>query len=496
MNELLRDIRYAMRQMRRTPGFALTAVLTLTLGIGANSTVLSWISATMFNPIPGAANVDRMYHLQRGERSEHPTPPLSYLDFADLRANAKSFSGMIAEHQDYISITESGKPERIFGELTSADYFEVLGVQPYLGRTLISTRANERAGAPVAVVSYRLWQNRYAGDPGIVGKTIQLNRHPYTIVGVAPKGFRGVMIGLRSDIFLPLGMDEQVWGSKRIDSRGSPWLNVIGVLRPGVSQHQADNELNVLMQRLVAQYPEDDHQGANQISTDPLWRSPFGVNVYMAGTLPILLALAALLLLLACANVANLLLVRSVARRREFAIRMSIGSGRWPLVRQLMIENALIALGAGALALLTTAWTAKGMAALVPSTFTTSLPLVLDGTVDRRVMLATILVSLLTAVISGAVPAMRASKVSPALVLKDEALSSSGGLNKSRLTSGLVIGQIALSLLMLTSAGLFVRSLEKAQKADPGFDPNHMLLMTFELDPLGYTGKAGIEFER
>lgn len=132
MNELLRDIRYAMRQMRRTPGFALTAVLTLTLGIGANSTVLSWISATMFNPIPGAANVDRMYHLQRGERSEHPTPPLSYLDFADLRANAKSFSGMIAEHQDYISITESGKPERIFGELTSADYFEVLGVQPYL----------------------------------------------------------------------------------------------------------------------------------------------------------------------------------------------------------------------------------------------------------------------------------------------------------------------------------------------------------------------------
>ena len=346
------------------------------------------------------------------------------------------------------------------------------------------------------MVSYRLWQNRYAGDPGIVGKTIQLNRHPYTIVGVAPKGFRGVMIGLRSDIFLPLGMDEQVWGSKRIDSRGSPWLNVIGVLRPGVSQHQADNELNVLMQRLVAQYPEGDHQGANQISTDPLWRSPFGVNVYMAGTLPILLALAALLLLLACANVANLLLVRSVARRREFAIRMSIGSGRWPLVRQLMIENALIALGAGALALLTTAWTAKGMAALVPSTFTTSLPLVLDGTVDRRVMLATILVSLLTAVISGAVPAMRASKVSPALVLKDEALSSSGGLNKSRLTSGLVIGQIALSLLMLTSAGLFVRSLEKAQKADPGFDPNHMLLMTFELDPLGYTGKAGIEFER
>jgi predicted permease len=493
MKPLLADTLYALRQLRRAPGFAVTAVLTLALGIGANSTILSWISATLFNPIPGAANTGRMLHIQRGERSEHPTPPLSYPDFVDLRANTKSFSGMIAEHQDYISITGSGKPERIYGELTSADYFEVLGVQPYLGRTLISTRANERAGAPIAVVSYSLWQNRFAGDPGIIGKTIQLNRHPYTIVGVAPKGFRGVMIGLQSDIFLPLGMDQQIWGSTRIGYRGAPWLNVLGVLRPGVDQHQADNELNVLMQRLVAQYPEGDHQAANQISTDPLWRSPFGANVYLAGTLPILLALAAVLLLLACANVANLLLVRSVMRRREFAIRMSVGAGRSALVRQLLIENVVIALAGGALALTSTFWTAHTLAAFVPST---TLPLAINGGVDRRVMLITIVVSLLTAMISGAVPAVRASKLSPATVLKDEALSSTGGMHKSRLTSGLVIAQIALSLLMLTCAGLFVRSLEKAQSADPGFDANNVLLMTFELSPLGYTGKTGIEFQR
>ena len=490
---LAQDLRYALRQLRRAPGFAITAVITLALGIGANSTILSWISATLFNPIPAAKNTDRMLSLQRGERSEHPTPPFSYPDFADLRAQTNAFLGMIAEHQDYISITGSAKPERIYGELTTADYFEVLGVQPYLGRTLISTRGNERAGAPIAVLSYNLWQNRFGGDPGIIGKTIQLNLHPYTIVGVAPKSFRGIVAGLRSDIFLPLGMDEQIWGSTRIRYRGSAWLNVLGVLRPGVDQRQANNELNVLMQRLVAQYPEGDHQGNNQISTDPLWRTPFGVNVYMAGTLPILLALAAVLLLLACANVANLLLVRSVARRREFAIRLSMGAGRWALIRQLMIENLLIALAAGALGLVSTLWTARGMAALVPSTH---LPLVLDGNIDRRVLLATIAVSLLTALISGWAPALRAAKLSPATVLKDEALNTSGGLNKSRLTSGLVVAQIALSLLMLTCAGLFVRSLEKAQQADPGFDPNHMLLVSFDLHPMGYTDKTGAEFER
>jgi predicted permease len=493
MKQLLADIRYASRQLRRAPGFALTAVITLALGIGANSTILSWISATLFNPIPGAKNTDRMLSLQRGERSEHPTPPFSYPDFVDLRANTKSFSGMIAEHQDYISITGTAKPERIYGELTSADYFEVLGVQPYLGRTLISTRANERVGKPIAVLSYSLWQKRFDADPSVIGKTIQLNLHPYTIAGVAPKGFRGMIAGLRTDIFLPLGMMRQVWGWNPIDNRGTAFLNVIGVLRPGFDQRQADSELNVMMQRLVAQYPEGDHQAANQISTDPLWRTPFGVNVYMAGTLPILLALAAVLLLLACANVANLLLVRSVERRREFAIRMSMGADRWALVRQVMIENVFLALAAGGLALLSTLWTAQGMAALVPSI---NLPVVLDGNVDRRVLLATILVSLLTAVISGMVPAVRSSKLSPATVLKDESLSTSGGLHKSRLTSGLVITQIALSLLMLTCAGLFVRSLEKAQSADPGFDANHVLLMTFDASQMGYTQKTETEFER
>lgn len=492
MRYVVQDLGYAIRLLRKSPGFALAAILTLALGIAATTTILSWISATMFNPIPGAQNTGRMVSIEVGERSEHPTPPLSYADFVDLRASTHTFSGMAAEHQDFISITGGAQPERIFGELTSADYFEVLGVKPYLGRTLISTRANEQAGAPIAVLSYHLWQERFGGDPNIVGKSIQLNLAPYTIVGVAPQGFHGMMIGLKSDIFLPLGMEPQVWGFNSINKRGNQFFNVFGVLRPGADRHQADNELNLLMQQLVAQYPKD-HQGNSQISTDPLWRSPFGVNVYLAGTLPILLALAAVLLLLACANVANLLLVRSVARRKEFAIRLSMGANRWRLVRQLLIEDILIALGGGALALVVTSWTATTLASFVPLT---SIPLVMNGAVDRRVLLVTIAMSLLTALVSGVVPAIRASQLAPVSVLKDEALSVSGGLSKSRLSSGLVIAQVALSLLLLACAGLFVRSLEAAQKVNPGFDSTHVLLTTFDLNPLGYTVQTGIEFQR
>jgi predicted permease len=492
MQTLLRDIRYALRQLRRNPGFTALAVITLALGIAANSTIFSWINSTLLNPIPGITHTSDLVTVMRGERSEHPTPPFSYMDYADLRGSTRSFSGLIGYHDDYMSITGSGKPERIYGALTSANYFEVLGVRPILGRTLLSSASNERKGTAEAVLGYDLWQNHFAGDPAIVGKTIEINLHPYTIIGVAPQGFQGCKSGLRADIWIPLGMDQQIWGSTRINYRDELWLNVLGKLRPGVDHRQAESEMNVLMQGIVARYP-DAHQGPNQISTDPLWRSPFGANVYLYGTLPTLLALAAVLLLLACANVANLLLVRSVARRREFAIRLSIGASRWRLVRQLLVENLMVALAGGAVALLFTVWTARSLAFFLPPT---TLPLVLNGHVDITVLLATMLVSILTAVASGIIPALRASSLSPVSVLKDEALNTSGGLHRSRLSSGLVVAQVALSLLLLTCAGLFVRSLQIAQRSDPGFDPNHVYLTSFDLDPMGYSKVKGIEFDR
>ena len=216
------------------------------------------------------------------------------------------------------------------------------------------------------MLGYALWQSRFGGDRDIAGKTLQINLHTYTIVGVAPRGFQGCKSGLRTELWIPLGMDRQIWGSTRIDDRGVSWLNVLGVLRPGADHRQVENEFNLLMQRIADRYPAS-HQGNNLITTDPLWRSPFGANVYLAGTLPILLALAALLLLLACANVANLLLVRSVARRREFAIRLSMGASRWRLVRQLMAENLLIALAGGGIALAITLWTARTLGDFLPT---------------------------------------------------------------------------------------------------------------------------------
>jgi predicted permease len=489
---LPQDLVYALRQLRKSPGFTLTAVMTLALGIGANSTIASWIRSTLFDPIPGVAHTSQMISLMRGDRSEHPTPPFSYPDYVDLRDSTKTLSGVLAYHDDFMAITGSGKPERIYGALTSANYFEVLGVRPALGRTLLHSGDNERAGAAEAVLSYDLWQNRYGGDQSIVGKSIDINLHTYTVVGVAPKDFQGCKTGLRADIWMPLGMSKQVWGWYPEEDRGISWLQMLGVMRPGVDHRQVESELNVLMQGIVDRYPAT-HQGANQISTDPLWRSPFGANVYLAGTLPILLALAAVLLLLACANVANLLLVRSVSRRREFAIRLSMGASRWRLVRQLMIENVIVALTGGAVALVITYWTAKSLTAFLP---TSTLPLSLNSSLDGSVLAATLLVSVLTALVSGVVPALRASAVAPMTVLKDEALNTSGGLQKSRLAGGLVIAQVALSLLLLACAGLFVRSLNNAEKADPGFDPNNVLVATFDLSPMGYSDAAGVEFER
>ncbi len=493
MNNLWQDIGYALRQLRKSPGFTFLAVLTLALGIAANSTILSWISGTLFNSVHGGARTSEMVTIMRGERSESPQPPFSYPDFVDLRAQAKSFSGMLAYHEDFVSITGMGMPERIYGDLVTANYFEVLGVHPILGRSLLLTRANEAGSNPVAVLGYGLWQSHFGGDPNIIGKPIEINLHRFTIVGVAPKGFTGCAPGLKEDIFLPLGDIGEVWNWHPLEDRSQSFLNVLAVLRPGVSRQQAQSEASTIMQRLVARYP-DAHRGNNQISLDPLWRSPFGANVYFAGTLPILLALAGVLLLLACANVANLLLVRAVSRRREWAIRLSLGSSRWRLVRQLMVENTIVALLGGATALVATGWTARLLGSFLPPT--AALPLDINGKVGGAVMLATFLISALTAVVSGVAPALRASALSPVTVLKDETLSAAGGLHKSRLASGLVVTQVALSLVLLACAGLFVRSLRKAQEADPGFDPNHVYLATFDLSPFSYSATKGWEFDR
>jgi putative ABC transport system permease protein len=479
--------------LAKNSGFTAVAVLTLALGIGANSTIFSWINSTLLNPIPGVARSSEIISLTRGER-ENPTPPFSYLDYRDLRDANRSFSGLLAFHMNSFGLTGVGEPVRVWGELVSANYFDVLAVRPVLGRGFLPREEQKPSGAPVVVLSYGLWQRQFGGDPAIIGKTISINKYLLTVVGVAPRDFQGAMPGLRSDLWAPLMMDLMSSGDWRLP-RDSPWLNVFGKLRPQVGLRQAQEEMNLLMHHIVEEYP-DAHRGPNDIALDPLWRSPFGASGYLCALLPMLMAIAGVVLLLASANVANLLLVRSVARRREFAIRLSVGASRWRLVRQLLVESFLLALAGGSIAMLVTTWTCGMFADLIPSAALFATPISFDLRADRTVFLATLAISALTSVVFGILPALRASSLAPVTVLKEETGSASGTLRKARLSNALVVAQIALSLLLLISAGLFIRSLKAAQRFDPGFDPNHVLLASYDLAPVGYSDAQGIAFDQ
>jgi len=492
VSTVIQDIKYGLRMLARNPGFTVLAVLTLALGIGANSTIFSWINSTLLNPIPGASSTSEILSLSRGGTARNPVS-FSYLDYADLRDRNRSFSGLIASDIRPMDLTGTGQPERIWGTLATANYFDVLGVRPLLGRGFLPTEEEKPGGAPVVVISYRLWQTHFAADPLVIGRSIDVNHHPFTLVGVAPAAFQGSQTGLVSDLWIPMTMEQQVVpGGDRLHRRSSDWLEVLGRLAPGVSWQQAQQEMNLLMQQIVEQYP-DSHQDSNQVTLYPLWRAPHGANAYFYILLPMLMAIAGVVLLLASANVANLLLVRSIARRREVAIRLSVGAGRSRLVRQFLVESLLLALLGGGIALLLTGWTAGSFAQFIPPT---NLPVGLNVRVDRNVLLVTLSISMVTGIVFGVLPALRASRLLPITVLKEDSGTVSGGLQKARLASGLVVSQVALSLLLLISAGLFIRGFRKAQRFDPGFNPNRVLVASLDLFPAGYTAAEGREFDR
>ncbi len=493
MSGLLVDIRQAFRGLRANPGFTAVAVLTLALGIGANATILSWIRATLLDPIPGVSGTGDLVTLQRGERSTTPIPPLSYPDYRDLRQRTDSYTGLAGHHDDVVTLTGGARPERRWGALVSANYFDVLRARPALGRFFLAGEEVAEGGAPVVVLSHDLWLNRFGSDPGVLGRTLEINRRPYTVVGVAPPGFRGAKPGLRTDLFAPLAMKQQVWGGSSLEDRGYAWLNVLGRLRPGIDVERAERETDLAMRSLVADFP-DAHRGPNQISLDPMWRSPFGANVFLYTTLPVLLALAAVVLLLACANVANLQLVRFVSRRREVAVRLSMGATRGQLVRQMLVESLLVALAGGALGVLLAASGSKTLSDFVPPT---DIPVVLDGRVDAWVLIATLALATTSGLLFGMLPALRASNLSPAEVLKEEANRSSGGPHRGRLSGALVVAQLALSVVLLVAGGLFIRSVQKAHGVHPGFDADGVLLASFEASPAtGYTADTALALQR
>lgn len=492
MGNFLQDVRYAFRMLRRSPVYTAIAVATLALGIGANTTIFSWINSTLLNPVPGLAAPDRVVALSLGKSLQNPVP-FSYPDYVAMRDGQQSFSGLTAFSVEAMSLTGSGKPQRVWGMVATANYFDVLGVRPVMGRGFLPEEGEKPNGAPVVVISYRLWKTHFGGDPEVIGRTMDINRHPYTIVGVTPPVFQGSQTGLRSNLWVPMMMQADVMPQgDLLNNHHYFWADVLGRLKPGVTAAQAQQEMTARIERVAKDYPEE-HKGHDTVTVYPLWRAPFSANQFFSLLLPMLMAIAGLVLLLACANVANLMLVRSITRRREIAIRISLGASRWRLVRQLMVESLVLALAGGAIAMLITLWTAGLMARFIPPM---DFPVALNVHVDRGVLLAALVISVITGLIFGILPALRASGDAPVSVLKEESGSSSGSRGKARLASGLVVAQVGLSLLLLICAGLFIRSFASAQLIDPGFNPRDVLLTSFDLFQAGYTPDNGIEFDR
>jgi predicted permease len=492
MTTFWQDVRYALRLIAKSPSYAAITILTLALGIGANTTIFSWINGTLLNPIPGLASPSEVVALSLATGAENPFP-FTYPDLEAVRNGQQSFTGLTGVGMTAMSMTGKGKPQRVWGLAVSANYFDVLGVRPIMGRAFLPEEDTKPGGAPVVVISYRMWQTHFGGRADIIGQTMALNEHPYTVIGVTPAIFQGSQTGLRSDLFMPIMMESLVLSQgDLIHDHHYFWVSVLGRLKPGVTPQQAQEEMTVRLKPEVKDFPEE-HRGHDSVTVYPLWRAPFGANGFFSTFLPMLMTISGLVLLLACANVANLMLVRSVARRREIAIRMSLGASRWRLVRQLLVESIVLALAGGAVALVITVWTAGSMMRFVPQT---DFPFFLPIQADRTVLLATLGISLLTGIIFGILPALRASGEAPVAVLKEDAGAAGGGRRKARLTSGLVVAQISLSLLLLICAGLFIRSFISAQQVTTGYNSHNVLIASYDLFTAGYNESSGTEFDR
>jgi putative ABC transport system permease protein len=490
MNSLLQDLRYGARMLMKKPGFTLIAVITLALGIGANTAIFSLVNTALLRPLPVEQPkqlVSLNLVLSKGEQS---FPVLSYPNYRDFRDRNKVFSGMLAYRFAPLSLSNKGVNERIWGYLATGNYFELLGVKPALGRLFTPPDDKAPGAHPIAVLTYDCWQRRFAGDPQVIGKTVIVNGHTFTLIGVAPRGFYGSEISYRPEIWFPMMMQAQIEpGNNNLEDRDSANFFVQGRLKSGVTMPQAESELNIIATQLAREFPKENESMTISLSPPGLFgaflRGP------VMGFAGVLMAVVGLVLLLACTNLANLLLARATERRKEIAVRLAIGAGRWRLVRQLLTESILVATLGGALGLGLAYWLVDAIMVLKPPI---DIPLSTELHIDGRVLLFTLIVSVMTGVLFGLLPALQATKPDLVPALKDEV--SLGGYRRSWLRNGLVVLQVSLSLVLLICAGLVLRGLQRAQLLNPGFVPERAFELSFDLGLQGYDGPRSQEFKR
>lgn len=488
MEKLLQDIRFGFRQLIKRPGFAALAIISMALGIGANTSIFSLVDTALLRPL-AVKEPSQLIELYSTTNKGADWSLQSYLNYKDYRDRSDVFSGLFVYRVVVSSLTVNNSSQRVWGYLVSGNYFDVLGVKPMLGRAFSPEEDQTPDSHPVAVISYTCWQHRFGADPAIVGKTVQFNSHPFTIIGVAPKGFIGTEVAYDPEMFIPVMMAKTIEPANNyLDKRAAGNLFTVGRLKPGLSFAQAKAALETLTAQLAKDYPENVGRGI-RLGKPGLF-IPDIANSVFAFT-GVLAAVGALVLLLACVNLASLLLARATERRREIAVRLAIGASRRRLIRQLLTESLLISLSGGAAGVFLAAAINHAVRGIrLPSDVT----LLFDLRTDWRVLTFALLLSIATGILFSLIPALQSSKPQLVPALKDE--SSMAGFRRSRLRNFLVIAQISLSLVLLISAGLIVRSLQAAQKMRPGFNPENAVAISFDVSLQGYNEERGRAFQK
>ena len=489
MSTLIADIRYSFRSLLKNPGLTMAAILSLGLGIGANTTIFTWVQAVLFRPIPLAADPSTI-RIASMENREGQSRSWSYPNFVDFRDRTKMLD-VVAQDDQTFSIAVDDTAERAWGALVSGNYFDVMGIRPAAGRFFTAKDDVTPGAHPLAVLSYSNWQRRFAGDPSVIGKQVTINNTPITIIGVAPEGFIGSFFGVATAAWVPMAMQREMMGGDRLSQRGNGWFQSIVRLKPGVSAEQAQAEASSIMAQLAQEYP-DVNEG-RRLRIVQAWEAPFGAATVLAPILGVLTVLVALVLVIACANVANLLLSKAVSRRREVAVRLSLGASRTRLIRQLLTESFLLAIVAGIAGVVMAYWTMDVIMAFVPPV---DMPIDLGLRMDGTTLVFAVIVSIVTGLVFGLAPALQASGHETITALKEEGRSGSGGRVTGRLRNALVVAQVAVCLVLLVGATLFLRSFIAAQSLSPGFDASHVVTASMDMFPSGYSGDRHREFQR
>jgi predicted permease len=483
MATLWQDVRYALRMLRKSPMLTGIVILTLALGIGANTAIFGVVNGFLLRPLPVKSPEQIMVLAGKREGDTLGIYTLSYPQLADFRKQADGFSDIFASQISLGGLSVNGTPNQFVYARVTGNYFSGLGLQAALGRLFLSSEGEAGGKDPYVVLGYSYWQKRFGGDASVVGKQALIDGQEATIIGVAPKGFQGTNFALDLDGYVPLNMQPAEDAATLWSDRSSPGLVVMGRLKPGVSVRQAQSSMNVVTERLAEQYSATDKGVTVRVIPERFARpQPYAKNIVPL-IVGIFLLLAALVLLLACMNVANLLLVRATMRQREMAVRAAMGASRGRLIRQMLTESIVLAIFGGVGGLLLGMWASGAVASLLPDS---KFPIRLDFSFDWRVFAYALAAALLTGIVVGVWPALRAGRADVNGLLHGAGRSDTAGVSRHRLRSALVVSQVAGSLVLLIVAGLFVRSLARAQTVYLGFDPDHVLNAVVDPKSMAY----------